>query len=186
LYLQHFEYLLSTSKHARYNALRTFQKSSIVRKLLYAFRSGLFDPTVVPVVVGMYLDGTASCKLTAYRYASACLDGAVEFSGRDQASPVVSSHCTLSKWVPPLSLKALTAIPQAICPRRCRLQLIHHRPRPLQRSSLQSWPNCYKIPVALSSYMNPSHCIAFWSFSFPATQHTTSSFPACNSSNPAL
>lgn len=52
LYLQHFEYLLWSSKHARYNVLRTFQKSGMVKKLLYALRSDLFDPNVVPVVVG--------------------------------------------------------------------------------------------------------------------------------------
>jgi len=54
LYLQHFESLLSTSKYARFNVLRTFQKSSIVRKLLYALRSGFFDLAVVPMVVGMF------------------------------------------------------------------------------------------------------------------------------------
>lgn len=52
LYLQHFEYLLSTSKHARFNLLRTFQKSAMVRKLLFTLRSGLFDPAVVSIVVG--------------------------------------------------------------------------------------------------------------------------------------
>ncbi|ORY31849.1 hypothetical protein BCR39DRAFT_525741 [Naematelia encephala] len=51
LYLQHFEYLLQTSKHSRFNLLRTFQKSAMVRKLLYALRSNLFEPSVVPVVV---------------------------------------------------------------------------------------------------------------------------------------
>ena len=51
LYLQHFEHLLTTSKHSRYNILRTFQKTAVVRKLLYALRSGLFDLSVVPVVV---------------------------------------------------------------------------------------------------------------------------------------
>lgn len=52
LYLEHFQYLLIDSKHRRFNLLRTFQKSSMIRKLLYALRSGLFDPAVVPVVVG--------------------------------------------------------------------------------------------------------------------------------------
>lgn len=52
LYLQHFENLLSASKHARYNVLRTFQKAAMVRKMLYALRSGYFDLEVVPVVVG--------------------------------------------------------------------------------------------------------------------------------------
>jgi hypothetical protein len=51
LYLQHFDYLLRDSKHARYNLLRTFQKSTVVRKLLFAMRSGYFDPAIVPVVV---------------------------------------------------------------------------------------------------------------------------------------
>ncbi|KAL7420576.1 Beige protein-like 1 [Cryptotrichosporon argae] len=51
LYFQHFDYLLSTSKFKRFNLLRTFQKSGVVRKLLYAIRSGMFDPAVVPVAV---------------------------------------------------------------------------------------------------------------------------------------
>ncbi|WRT68074.1 uncharacterized protein IL334_005049 [Kwoniella shivajii] len=50
-YLKHFEYLLSTSKHKRFNVLRTFQKSAVVKKMLYALRSGLFDLEVVPDVV---------------------------------------------------------------------------------------------------------------------------------------
>ncbi|WVQ96281.1 hypothetical protein IAU59_003385 [Kwoniella sp. CBS 9459] len=50
-YLRHFEYLLSTSKHKRFNILRTFQKSAVVKKMLYALRSGLFDLEVVPNVV---------------------------------------------------------------------------------------------------------------------------------------
>ena len=51
LYLQHFEHLLIRSRHSRYNILRTFQKAAMVRKLLFALRSGFFDPEVVPVVV---------------------------------------------------------------------------------------------------------------------------------------
>lgn len=51
LYLDHFEHLLVTSEHKRFNALRTFQKSGIVRKLLFAIRSGLFEPPAVPLVV---------------------------------------------------------------------------------------------------------------------------------------
>ncbi|EIW67561.1 hypothetical protein TREMEDRAFT_33244 [Tremella mesenterica DSM 1558] len=51
LYLQHFEYLLSTSRHARYNLLRTFQRSSMIKKLLHTLRSNYFDPAVIPVVV---------------------------------------------------------------------------------------------------------------------------------------
>ncbi|WWC88365.1 uncharacterized protein L201_003276 [Kwoniella dendrophila CBS 6074] len=50
-YLKHFEYLLSTSKHKRFNVLRTFQKSAMVKKMLYALRSGLFDLEVVSDVV---------------------------------------------------------------------------------------------------------------------------------------
>ncbi|WVF68754.1 hypothetical protein IAT40_003526 [Kwoniella sp. CBS 6097] len=50
-YLRHFEYLLSVSKHKRFNILRTFQKSAVVKKMLYALRSGLFDLEVVPDVV---------------------------------------------------------------------------------------------------------------------------------------
>ena len=54
LYLEHFQYLLIDSKHRRFNLLRTFQKSAMIKKLLYALRSGLFDAAVVPVVVGKY------------------------------------------------------------------------------------------------------------------------------------
>ncbi|ODN93441.1 hypothetical protein L198_05306 [Cryptococcus wingfieldii CBS 7118] len=50
LYLEHFQHLLCTSKHKRFNILRTFQKSSLVKKLLYALRSGLFNLEVVPDV----------------------------------------------------------------------------------------------------------------------------------------
>ncbi|WWD18748.1 hypothetical protein CI109_103202 [Kwoniella shandongensis] len=50
-YLKHFEYLLSTSKHKRFNILRTFQKSAMVKKMLYALRSGLFSLEVLPNVV---------------------------------------------------------------------------------------------------------------------------------------
>nr|ODN91829.1 hypothetical protein L203_01081 [Cryptococcus depauperatus CBS 7841] len=50
-YLQHFEYLLSISKHKRFNNLRTFQKLATVRKMLYALRSGLFNSDVMPDVV---------------------------------------------------------------------------------------------------------------------------------------
>jgi len=58
LYLEHFQYLLIDSKHRRFNLLRTFQKSAMIRKLLYALRSGLFDAAVVPVVVGKYMQIT--------------------------------------------------------------------------------------------------------------------------------
>lgn len=51
VYLQHFEYLFSTSKHARYNVLRTFQKSSIIKKILFALRSGFFDAAALQMVV---------------------------------------------------------------------------------------------------------------------------------------
>lgn len=51
IYLQHFESLLSTSKHAKYNTLRTFQKSSIVKKLLYALRSGFYDASATPMII---------------------------------------------------------------------------------------------------------------------------------------
>jgi hypothetical protein len=54
LYLEHFQYLLVDSKHRRFNLLRTFQKSAMIRKLLFALRSGLFDAAVVPVVVGEF------------------------------------------------------------------------------------------------------------------------------------
>ncbi|WVQ73417.1 hypothetical protein IAR50_002989 [Cryptococcus sp. DSM 104548] len=50
-YLEHFQHLLCTSKHKRFNVLRTFQKSSLVKKMLYALRSGLFNLEVVPDVV---------------------------------------------------------------------------------------------------------------------------------------
>ncbi|AFR98636.2 hypothetical protein C343_06613 [Cryptococcus neoformans C23] len=50
-YLQHFKHLLVTSKHKRFNILRTFQKSAMVKKMLYTLRSGLFAIEVVPDVV---------------------------------------------------------------------------------------------------------------------------------------
>lgn len=51
VYFQHFEALLSNSKHKRYNLLRTFQRSNIVRKLLFALRSGLYDSETLPMAV---------------------------------------------------------------------------------------------------------------------------------------
>ena len=88
LYLQHFEYLLATSKHARYNVLRTFQKAAMVRKMLYALRSGLFDLAVVPVVVD-----TLKLVLIA------------RWSGEDAIKPIfsflVSSLCQSSSSVYP-------------------------------------------------------------------------------------
>lgn len=51
LYFDHFEMLLATSQHKRYNLLRTFQRSNIVRKLLYAMRSGLYDVETLPMAV---------------------------------------------------------------------------------------------------------------------------------------
>lgn len=51
LYFKHFEALLSISKHKRYNLLRTFQRSNIVRKLLFALRSGLYDAETLPMAV---------------------------------------------------------------------------------------------------------------------------------------
>lgn len=51
IYFAHFEDLLSKSKYKRFNVLRSFQKSGIVRKLLFALRSGLFEPAAVPLAV---------------------------------------------------------------------------------------------------------------------------------------
>lgn len=51
VYLQHFEILLVTSKHARYNILRTFQRSAIVKKMLFALRSGFFETAAVSIAV---------------------------------------------------------------------------------------------------------------------------------------
>jgi hypothetical protein len=51
LFLQHFEALLSASQYRRFNQLRTFQKSNVVRKLLYALRSGQYSPAAVPLAV---------------------------------------------------------------------------------------------------------------------------------------
>lgn len=51
LYFSHFDYLLSKSQYRRYNLLRTFQKSNIVRKLLFAVRSGLFEEDALPPAV---------------------------------------------------------------------------------------------------------------------------------------
>lgn len=55
MYLQHFEYLITTSKHARFNALRTFQKAGAVKKLIFALRSGFFDQKLLPDVIGTSL-----------------------------------------------------------------------------------------------------------------------------------
>lgn len=51
LYFEDFSALLSVSKYKRYNLLRTFQKSNIVRKLLYAIRLGLYNLTTLPLAV---------------------------------------------------------------------------------------------------------------------------------------
>lgn len=51
LFFGHFDLLLSKSRYKRFNVLRTFQKSNIVRKLLYAIRSGFFEPAAVPLAV---------------------------------------------------------------------------------------------------------------------------------------
>lgn len=51
LFLEHFDSLLSKSQYKRFNLLRTFQKSNIVRKLLYAIRSGHYDPAAIPRAV---------------------------------------------------------------------------------------------------------------------------------------
>lgn len=51
IYLQHFDALLSVSRHAHYNTLRTFQKSAIVKRMLFALRSGFFDTHAVEKVV---------------------------------------------------------------------------------------------------------------------------------------
>ncbi|BEI85638.1 hypothetical protein CcaverHIS002_0510390 [Cutaneotrichosporon cavernicola] len=51
LYLQHFQALLAESQYRRFNQLRTFQKSNVVRKLLYALRSGHYTHAAVPLAV---------------------------------------------------------------------------------------------------------------------------------------
>ncbi|WOO83333.1 Beige 1 [Vanrija pseudolonga] len=51
LYFENFSALLSVSKYKRYNLLRTFQKSNMVRKLLYAIRLGLYNTTTLPLAV---------------------------------------------------------------------------------------------------------------------------------------
>lgn len=73
VYLQHFASLLTTSKHARYNVLRTFQKSAMVKRLLYAMRSGSFDPAATQMLVD-----TLSIALTA------------RWSGEDAIKPTFS------------------------------------------------------------------------------------------------
>lgn len=52
MYLQHFHHLVTTSKFARFNTLRSFQKLSVVRKLLFALKSQCFSQGVLPDVVG--------------------------------------------------------------------------------------------------------------------------------------
>lgn len=63
-YLQHFKHLLVTSKHKRFNILRTFQKSAMVKKMLYTLRSGLFAIEVVPDVVGEHFRAGHLCLRT--------------------------------------------------------------------------------------------------------------------------
>jgi hypothetical protein len=80
IYLQHFATLLTTSKHSRYNVLRTFQKSAMVKRLLYAMRSGFYDPSTIQMLVD-----TLAIALTA------------RWSGEDAIKPtfsyLVSSLC---------------------------------------------------------------------------------------------
>jgi hypothetical protein len=80
VYLQNFASLLTLSKHARYNVLRTFQKSAMVKRLLYALRSGFYDPSTLQMLVD-----TLSIALTA------------RWSGEDAIKPtfsyLVSSLC---------------------------------------------------------------------------------------------
>ncbi|KAL1405839.1 Beige protein-like 1 [Vanrija albida] len=51
LYFENFQALLAQSKYKRYNLLRTFQKSNMVRKLLFAIRLGLYNTTTIPLAV---------------------------------------------------------------------------------------------------------------------------------------
>lgn len=97
LYLQHFECLLSTSKHARYNVLRTFQKSTIVRKLLYALRSGMFNPGVVPAVVGQQLIGGVNIADCDDRHPAISADRSMERSRRYQTGSILSRFGLVSR-----------------------------------------------------------------------------------------
>lgn len=51
IYFDSFQALLSKSQHRRYNLLVTFQKSHIVRKLLFSIRSGHFSADALPMAV---------------------------------------------------------------------------------------------------------------------------------------
>lgn len=103
LYLEHFQYLLVDSKHRRFNLLRTFQKSSMIRKLLYALRSGLFEPAVVPVVVGR--SSAAEGHIHACAHLTDTLKFALEarWSGEDAIKPVfsylVTALCQSEGWL---------------------------------------------------------------------------------------
>jgi hypothetical protein len=88
LYLEHFQYLLVDSKHRRFNLLRTFQKSAMIRKLLYALRSGLFDAAVVPVVVGKWVRSVGKMSADMADTLKFALE--VRWSSEDSIKPVFS------------------------------------------------------------------------------------------------
>ena len=95
VYLQHFASLLTISKHSRYNALRTFQKAAMVKRLLYALRSGFYDASTTSMLVD-----TLSIALTA------------RWSGEDAIKPtfsyLVSSLCQTN---PLMGLSSMTEPP---------------------------------------------------------------------------
>lgn len=51
LYFEHIDLLLSASKYKRFNLLRTFQRSGVVRKLLYTIRSGHYEPAALELAI---------------------------------------------------------------------------------------------------------------------------------------
>jgi len=47
----HFEYLLVTSRHKRFNILKCFKKVAIVRAFMFALKANTFDSTAIPTII---------------------------------------------------------------------------------------------------------------------------------------
>lgn len=105
LFLQHFEALLSASQYRRFNQLRTFQKSNVVRKLLYALRSGQYSPAAVPLAVDT-LRLTLTSRWSAedgikpvfsYLVSALCQRGSTQTAFSGSVSADIRPHIALSR-----------------------------------------------------------------------------------------
>lgn len=56
----HFEHLLITSRHKRFNILKCFKKVAIVRAFMFALKANTFDSTAVPIVIRMFFSSWSS------------------------------------------------------------------------------------------------------------------------------